>query len=245
MLKAAYLNEMFKISKKKKLIVASILAASVLLAVSAAVMGIDSIAGIKMSAGGNFPLLVLPFFEYALIPLFSAFICIDMFSGEFTGDTIKLTLTRPASRFKIFTAKSFASATFIIAFLMFTLIVSSFFSLFFGMSASGFISCAKAYLVCFVPLMVLSQMVILVSNFSRGSASAFLISVVLFVAMKGMELALDGSRFFLFTSGFDWYNLFLGNYTDFGRIIRLFLLFAGYEMAFFSSGFYFFEKRAI
>lgn len=245
MLKAAYINEMYKISKKKKLIVASILAASVLLAACAAIMGIDNIAGIKMSIDGNFPLLVLPFFEYALIPLFSAFICIDMFSGEFANDTIKLTFTRPASRFKIFTSKTLASATFIFAFLIFTFVVSALFSLIFGFSFKVLVSGLKAYIISFVPLMVLSQMVILISNVSKGSASAFLISIVIFIILKVLELKVGGSRYFLFTAGFDWYNLFLGSYTDFGRILRMSLIFIGYEMAFFSAGYYFFEKRSI
>lgn len=180
-LKAAYVNEMFKISKKKKLIVAGILAVFALLLAAAVVVSIDTIVGIRLASSGNFALLVLPFLMYTLIPLFSAFICIDMFSGEFTSETIKLTLTRPASRFKIFLAKTLASTTFTAAFLAFALAVSLVFSAFFDITVKSASDAITAYIAAFVPLFVLSQLVILISNLARGSASAFMLSVIIFI----------------------------------------------------------------
>lgn len=244
-LKAAYINEMYKISKKKKLIVAGILAATVLLLAAAAVMSIDSLMGIRLSSSGNFALLVLPFLMYTLIPLFSAFICIDMFSGEFTGETIKLTLTRPASRFKIFVAKTLASATFIAAFLLFTLSLATLVSAFFGITVKSVSDAITAYIAAFVPLFVLSQLVILISNISRGSASAFMLSIIVFIGLKVLEMTFPQTRSFLFTAGFDWYNIIIGVSTNLGKIMRIFALFLGYEIAFFSAGYHFFERRSI
>lgn len=244
-LKAAYVNEMFKISKKKKLIVAGILAVFALLLAAAVVVSIDTIVGIRLASSGNFALLVLPFLMYTLIPLFSAFICIDMFSGEFTSETIKLTLTRPASRFKIFLAKTLASATFTAAFLAFTLAVSLVFSAFFDITVKSASDAITAYIAAFVPLFVLSQLVILISNLARGSASAFMLSVIIFITFKALEMFIPQLRSFFFTAGFDWYNLIIGTTAHFGKILRLFTLFVGYAVSLFAAGYYFFEKRAI
>lgn len=245
MFKSAYLNEMFKISKKKKLIVASILAVFAIFLAVVAVACLDNVVGIKTAGESGFSLVVLPFFMYTLIPLFSAFICIDMFSGEFTNETIKLTLTRPASRLKIYIAKVASSATFLALFLLFTMLVSLLVSALFGATFQGVLSSIKAYMLAFFPLFILNLMVILISNFARGSASAFLLSIVIFIALKAIEVFVPAFRFFSFTSYFDWYTLFLGSYCDMGKIFRIILLFVGYGMALFSGGFYLFDKRNI
>ena len=57
---------------------------------------------------------MLSVLNYTLIPLFTAFICIDVFGGEFTDNAINKPY-RSTSRYKIFIAKILAISTFIIA----------------------------------------------------------------------------------------------------------------------------------
>lgn len=244
-LKAAYLNELYKISKKKKLFVAGILSVALIGILGLILTGINNLAGIGMMFKGEFAILILPFFEYSIIPLFTAFIAIDMFSGEFANDTIKLTLTRPISRTKVYLSKVYACATFIGGFLLFTMLVAVVISLFGEFSLSSLVKILLSYISTFVPLFVFSLLVMLVSNFARGSASAFLISIVLFLAFKGLEFGFPAYKSFFFTSAFDWYKLFIGNYFNFSKILRLFLIFAGYGTAFLFGGIYLFDKRSI
>ncbi len=244
-LKAAYLNELYKISKKKKLFVAGILSVALIGIISLILLGINNLAGIGMTSKGEFALLILPFFEYTIIPLFTAFIAIDMFNGEFTNDTIKLTLTRPISRTKVYLSKVFACATFIGVFLLFTMLTAIVISLFSEFSLSSLIKIIIAYVSTFIPLFVFSLMVMFVSNFARGSASAFLISIVLFLAMKGLEFTLPTFQSFFYTAGFDWYKLFIGSYINLSKIIRLFFIFAGYTTVFLFSGISLFDRRSI
>ena len=244
-LKAAYQNELFKISKKKKLIVAGILSAALLALIGLVLIGLNNITGIGLMSKGEFAILILPFFEYTIIPLFTAFVAIDMFSGEFSNDTIKLTLTRPISRTKVYFSKVLACATFLGAFLVFTMLVAVVVSLFNGFSAESLVKILITYIVTFIPLLVFSLMVMLVSNFSRGSASAFLISVVLFLTFKGLEFAFPIYKSFLFTAGFDWYKLFVGNYFNVSKILRQLLIFAGCGTVFLFGGIWLFDRRAI
>lgn len=244
-LKAAYINEIFKISKKKKLIVASVLSIGALLLAGVIILSINNLAGIKMVGKGDFAVLILPFFEYTLIPLFTAFICIDMFSGEFTNETIKLTLTRPVSRLKVYLSKTLAAATFAFLFLMFTMICAVAVSFVFDSSSVNAVKAFAAYFTSFFPIFTTALMVMLVSNFARGSASAFLISIVIFILFKGMEFVIPAYKSFFFTSCFDWYKLFIGNYFNISKVIRILLIFAGYGIFFFSGGYYLFEKRSV
>ena len=144
-LKAAYQNELFKISKKKKLIVAGILSAALLALIGLVLIGLNNITGIGLMSKGEFAILILPFFEYTIIPLFTAFVAIDMFSGEFSNDTIKLTLTRPISRTKVYFSKVLACATFLGAFLVFTMLVAVVVSLFNGFSAESLVKILITY----------------------------------------------------------------------------------------------------
>lgn len=244
-LKAAYINELFKISKKKKIVVASLLSIA-LVAVIAVILGtINGFTGVGMLFTGNFAIFILPIFEHTIIPLFTAFIAIDMLSGEFANDTIKLTLTRPVSRFKVYVSKVLACATFLGLFLAFTMLMAIVISLFGDFSATALIKIVLAYLVTFVPLMVFALMVMLISNFSRGSASAFLTSIVIFLVFKGLEFVFPAYSSFLYTSGFDWYKLFVGHYINLGKILRLLFIFTGTGAVFFFGGYLLFERKEI
>lgn len=244
-LKAAYINEIYKLSKKKKLIVAGILSAALTVVLGAIFIGINNLAGVELMLRGKFAIMILPFFEYTLIPLFTAFVAIDMFSGEFSNDTIKLTLTRPVSRPMVYLSKVLAAASFIGGFLIFTMLVSTAVSVFGGFNTANLFKTLLAYTASFFPLMVFALMVMLVANFAKGSASAFLISVVIFLAFKGLEFCFPVYKSFFFTTGFDWYRLFIGAYLNWGKIFRMLLIFVGYAAAFFGLGYYLFDERSV
>lgn len=244
-LKAAYINELFKISKKKKIVVASLLSIALVATVAVILGVVNGFTGVGMLFTGNFAIYILPIFEYTIIPLFTAFIAIDMFSGEYSNDTIKLTLTRPVSRFKVYLSKVLACATFLGIFLGFTMVIAIIISMFGDFSVSGLLKTTLSYLATFFPLMVFALMVMLISNFSRGSASAFLISIVVFLLFKGLEIAFPSYSSFIYTSSFDWYKLFVGHYINWGKIFRLLLIFAGTGTVFFASGYLLFDRREI
>ena len=238
-LKTAYKNEMFKISKKKKIIVAMSLCIAAAVGIGMIFSGINYLFGVKISAKGNFAMTMLPFLQYTLIPLFTAFICIDMFSGEYTNETIKLTLTRPVSRFKVYLSKVLAAATFIALFLLFALVLTTAISLFTDGFSLNVLKAVPAYIMAFVPLFIFALMVMIVSNFSRGSAGAFLLSIVIFIAFKVLEFVIPAYDSFLFTSHFDWYRL-----VSFYKIVRVFFIYLGYGILFFSFGCFLFERKS-
>ena len=244
-LKAAYINELYKISKKKKIFVAAILSVGALLLASLIVSTVDNFMGIRLTGNSEFSIMVLNVMNYTLIPLFTAFICIDMFGGEFSSHTIKMTLTSPVSRFKVFTAKALAAATFIVAHLFFVMLVSYVISLFISGTSLNFFRVLIAYLASFFPLMVFALMVIVVSNLTKGTTSAFMLSVLLYLVLIAMQFVFANVQSFFYTSAFSWYTLFLGGFFNYQKVIRTFLILAGYGLMFYAIGYYLFEKREI
>lgn len=242
-LKAAYINELYKISKKKKITVASILSTLSVIVAAIIVYSVNNLAGIRVTGSSEFSNLVLTVLSYTLIPLFTAFVCIDMFSGEFVDNTAKFTLTCPASRLKVFLAKIFAVASFIMANLIFVMVISFSASFFINGTTISIFNVLTAYVATFLPLFIFALVVIVISNLAKGNTSAFMLSVLVFLVFIGLEIAFPYFKSFLFTSSFGWYRLFLGSYINYSKILRVFLILSGYGIMLFGIGFYLFDKK--
>ena len=245
LVKAAYINELYKLSKKKKTTVCAVLSLLFVVIAAIIVFCINSLSGIRITGSSEFSVLMLSVLNYTLIPLFTAFICIDVFGGEFADNTIKQTLTGPASRYKIFIAKILAISTFIIADLLFIMTTSFFASFLINGTTMNIVKILTAYLVSFLPMLVFALAVIVISNTAKGTTSAFMFSVLLFLVFNGLEIVFSGYKSFFFTFAFDWYRLFMGNYINFNKIIRIFFILSGYAIMLFGIGYYLFEKREI
>ena len=242
-LKAAYLNELYKISKKKKIIVAAILSIAAIIVAGLIVSSINNFMGIRMS--GTFSIMVLSVLNHTLIPLFTAFLCIDMFGGEFLDGTIKFTLTRPVTRLKVYLSKMLAVGTFILANLLFIMVLSFIFSLFVKGGGAGFFQIMLAHIASFFPLFVFALLVMVISNIVRGTTGAFLLTILIYLVFLGMQIGFSGYQSFFFTSLFDWYTLFLGSYINWNKIFRVLLIFIGFGTMLFGAGYYLFEKKQI
>lgn len=249
-LKAAYLNELYKISKKKKIVVAAILSIAAIIVAALIVSSINNFMGIRL--GGTFSIMVLSVLNHTLIPLFTAFLCIDMFGGELLDGTIKFTLTRPATRLKVYLSKMLAVGTFILANLLFIMVLSFVLSVFvkgvgtdFVQVAMSFVPILLAHIASFFPLFVFALLVMVISNIVRGTTGAFLLTVLVYLVFLGLQIGFSGYQSFFFTSLFDWYNLFLGSYINYHKIFRVLLIFIGFGTMLFGAGYYLFEKKQI
>lgn len=244
-IKAVFINEIIKISKKKKITAALIFSLLTVIAAAIAEYFISNFAGIRVTGSSEFSIMILTILSYSLFPLFTAFICIDMFAGEFADDTIKFTLTGPASRFKVFLGKTFAAAAFIIFNLIFVMIISVVASLFINNFIPNLFKIIVSYIMAFLPIFIFALAVIMISNLARSTTGAFMLSIFIFLMFIGLGLAFPLIKSFLFTSSFDWYRLILGSYINYGKIFRIFLILFGYGIMLCASGYYLFEKKDI
>lgn len=244
-IKAVYINEIFKISKKKKITAALIFSLLSVIAAAIAEYSLNNFAGIRVTGSSEFSIMILTILSYSLFPLFTAFICIDMFAGEFSDYTIKFTLTGPASRFKVFSGKILAISTFIICNLIFVMVLSVVASLFINSNAPNLMKIIISYIMTFLPIFILALAVVLISNITKGTTSAFMLSIFVFLIFNVLSLVFPQIRSFLFTSDFDWYRLILGSYINYSKILRIFMILFGYGIMLFAAGYYLFEKKDI
>lgn len=244
-LKAVYINEIFKISKKKKVTVALIFLFFSVIAAAFAIYSLSSFAGIRITGSSDFSIMVLTVLSYTLFPLFTAFYCIDMFAGEFADGTIKFTLTRPAPRFKVFLGKILAIASFIMTNLIFVMVLSLIVSIFINNGMPNILKILLAYIMDFFPQFVFALAVVLISNITKGTTSAFMLSILVFLVLNGLEFIFPYYKSLLFTSAFDWHTLILGSYINFSKMLRVLLILLGFGIMLYTASYYLFEKRDI
>jgi len=244
--KAAFYNEMDKLFKKKKIFAAAILSILSVIVGQIAVTSIKHGLGLRVTGSTEFPIAVLSVFIYTILPLFTAFVTIDMFNGEFSSNTMKITIARPVSRLGVFTAKVLSIAVFIIINLGFIMVLSVLTGLIFNVSSSsfkGFLRVFLSYIVTFPPVLVFSLLIVILSNIFRGGLSVFFLSVVAFLGFNFLDVFFPSYSSFLITSTFDWYTLWISDSPNIFKIIRQFLIISGCGIMFFTAGYYLFDRK--
>ena len=169
--KAAVINEVEKLYKKKKILVAAIVSLIFIVIGQFTVMGVRSGFGIRGTSSMEFPILVLSVVLKSILPLFTALVTIDSFSGEFSQNTMKITITRPISRLKFFTAKIVAIMLFVIANLLFVMIFSIIIGIIFNSNSFTFIGILRiflCYVVSILPMMILALIIIVFCNILKS-----------------------------------------------------------------------------
>ncbi|MFL0266977.1 ABC transporter permease [Candidatus Clostridium radicumherbarum] len=244
--KATLINELERLSKKKKGIVAVILSLICIIAGQVMLVGLRTGFGLRGAGSGEFPILILSVVVNSILPLFTALVTVDSFSGEFSQNTMKISLTRPVTRLKFFTAKLSAIMIFVAA----NLLVVMFFSIIVGLmfntnsfTLHSLIKILISYLVTLMPMLVLTLVIITLANIFRSGTSVFFMSILIFIAFKALGIVFSRYSGLLFTSMLDWYNLWLMNTLPLSKIIRDFLLMSSYVIILFTGSYYLFDKK--
>jgi len=245
-IKAAFVNETVKLMKKKKILSSAILSIIVVVLGQIAVMAIKHGFGLRVVGTTEFPLVVLSLFSYTILPLFATFVAIDMFNGEFSTNTMKLTLTRPVTRFGVFCAKVSNLALFIVANLLFVMILSLLAGLIFNpfsVHLSGIARVVLSYAVTFLPVFVFALLVVLLANLLRSGLAVFFLSVLLYIGLNFLGIVFSNYASFLITSMFDWYTLWISETVNGFKIFRQTLIMCGCGIMLFTAGYYLFDRK--
>lgn len=243
---AALVNEIEKLYKKKKALVAVLLSLAVIVVGQLSIVGVRSGFGLRGTGSVEFPMLVLSFAVNTILPLFTALVAIDSFSGEFSQKSMRITLTRPVSRFKIFTAKIVAIVLFILAMLLLLLVFSMLAGFIFNTNSATLNSLTRtvfSYFVSLLPIVVLALGIVLLANLFKSGISVFFVSILAFIALKVLGVIFSRYSSLFMTTQLDWYNLFMVNSFPLGKIVRQFLIMVGSGIMLFTAGFYLFDKK--
>ncbi|MDR6551427.1 ABC transporter permease [Paenibacillus qinlingensis] len=246
--KAAFINETVKLLKKKKIMAAAILSILAVLIGQIAVTTIKHGFGLRVVGSVEFPIAVLTFISYTLLPLFAVFVAIDMFNGESSSNTMKITLLRPVSRFGVFSAKVLNLALFIAGNLLFIMVLSLLAGFIFNPSSASLVGIFKvmvSYGLTFFPVFVFALIVVLLSNLIQGGLAVFFLAILVFIGFNFLGIVFSSYSSFFITSMFDWYTLWISESINFFKIIRQILIMSGCGIMLFTTGYYLFDKKDI
>jgi len=244
--RAALINELEKLYKKKKVLVAVLLSLAVIVVGQLVILGVRSGFGLRGTGSVEFPMLVLSVVVNTILPLFTALVTIDSFSGEFTQNSMRITLTRPVSRFKVYTAKITSIVLFISGALLLLLVFSLLAGFIFNTNSATLDSLGRtvfSYLVSLFPLTVLALAIALLANIFKSGIAVFFVSILAFLALKVLGVLFSQYSSLFLTTQLDWYNLFLVNAFPLLKILRQFLIMLGSAIMLFTAGFYIFDKK--
>ncbi|WP_438445426.1 ABC transporter permease [Gorillibacterium sp. sgz5001074] len=244
--KAAFVNEAVKLLKKKKMMASAIFSILAVLVGQAAVTAIQHSLGLRVAGSTEFPLVVLSIMTYTILPLFATFVAVDMFNGEFSSNTMKLTLMRPVSRFGVFCAKVLNLALFIAVNLLLVLVLSLIAGLLFNWSTASLMGVFRvmlSYAATFFPVFVFSLLVVLLSNVIRSGLAVFLLAVLAFIAFNVSGVIFSRYSSFFITSMFDWYTLWISDAFNFFKLLRQALILLGCGIMLFTAGFALFDRK--
>ena len=244
--KAALLNEIEKLYKRKKILVAVIISLIFIIVGQLSMVALRAGFGVRGVSSMEFPILVLSVVVNTILPLFTALVTIESFSGEFSQNTMKITLTRPVSRLKFFTAKLTAIMLFIFANLIFVMLFSILAGCLFNTNSFSFAGIMKilvSYIVTLVPMMALSIIIAFFTNIISSGIGVFFLSIFTFVIFKGLGVVFYTYSGMFLTSMLDWYTLFTMDTIPVFKIFLQFMMMLSYGIMFFTAGYYIFDKK--
>jgi ABC-2 type transport system permease protein len=244
--KAALTNELEKLYKKKKVMVAASMSLIFIILGQLSIAVLRSGFGVRGVSSMEFPLLVLSVVVNTILPLFTALVTIDSFSGEFSQNTMKITITRPVTRLKFFSAKISAILIFVLVNLLFVMIFSTIVGLIFNSNSftlQGIIRILLSYIVTLVPMTVLALTIVLLTNILRSGISVFFVTILLFIIFKGLGIVFSSYSSLFFTSMLDWYKLWITSNISLLKIFRQFMMMFSYDILLFTGAYYLFDKK--
>lgn len=244
--KATLINEIEKLYKKKKVLVAMIISLAFIVISQIIMIGLRSGFGLRTVGSMEFPILVLSVVVNTILPLFTALVTIDSFSSEFSQNTMKISIIRPVTRLKFFTAKLGAIMVFILVNLLFVMIFSIIAGLIFNsnsFSLHGIIRIILSYIITLFPMMILAMLIALFANIFRGGIAVFFLSIIIFIAFKALGIFFSQYSGIFFTSMLDWYSLWIMDTIPVAKIIREFMLMCSYGILLFTGRYYLSDKK--
>ena len=193
----------------------------------------------------SFPLMVLSIFTNVFLPLFIFMAASELFAGEIADKTLKLVLTMPISRLKVYISKIIAIAIYIFINLLVLFIVSTISSLCLNLGTINIYTVLISYLIDMLPAIILGIFAAFIVQFFKSSSSALVSSILIFVGIRVVALFNSGLNNNIFTSYLDWYSLWFRSGSNFLRTGNILLMILSYGIIFFTVGYYLFDKREV
>lgn len=211
-------GEIHKLLLKKKYIVLTVLCALVSLIYFGSSALITKVSGGEVVIKTNIVMSMLRIVTDVLIPLVVFMAVTDLFSSEAQEDTMKASLLRPITRFKVMTSKSLAAFFIACVSSLAVFAVCLVFQLIFGGSVSRVGLTLASYLVDLVPVAGLVAMAVLINMLAKSPTLSMLLCIVVYIFFKYLNLYVSPIGQMVFTAYSQWHKIWIGSLLPIGSL---------------------------
>ncbi len=233
---------------KKKTIFFVLLCALVPVAAAIMITNFQEGLGLSSVTASDFPILILGVFTSFLLPLFVFMAAADLFAGEISARTMKITLVRPITRFKVYASKHISLLLSILIYLAVAGVASILSGFFFdsrGNALQGVVEAVISYGAAVVPFVAISAFAVFAAQFFRSASAALIVCILLYLAFSVVSFFLPQVSVYSLTSYTDWHLLWLSSSWAGGKITSIFMFLAACSILFFTAGFYLFDRKEV
>lgn len=242
-LKFAYEKELFKLLHCKKYYVFTIIGILISVIRFGGAVLVARLSKGTLNIRSSIAMEMLPVAVEIIVPIILFIAVSDLFTHEFSADTMKSCLMQPLTRFKLLSVKAAAALTIGAGSLIAMYIVNIVIQSLNGASIANAPIILLAYIIDIIPLIGIVFLGIIINVLLKSPASATLLSLAVYAVMKYAGLYVSGADAFLFTSIAKLHALMIGTPLPFGMMIcKLGILF-GSIMILYSVSYIIFEKR--
>lgn len=220
-MKALILNtksELQKLFMKKKYLVISILGALICILRLGGNVLIAKLSGGEVVIKSNLIMEMLGFVTDILVPLIVFMAVTDLFASEIQEDTLKASLMRPLTRFKIMMSKSAAVFLLSCMTMLAVFVICFVIQLIFGNSLSNVPITLAAYIIDMIPIIALVAMAVFINMISKGPTLAMLLCIVVYIFFKYLNLYVSPLGQIIFTAYSQWHKIWIGILLPLGTL---------------------------
>lgn len=212
-------SELQKLLTRKKYLVITILGALICLLRLGGNLLIAKVSGGEVVIKSNLIMSMLGFVTDILVPLIAFMAVTDLFASEAQEDTLKASLMRPLTRFKVMTSKSLA--VFILSCVVMLVMFAAclVMQIVSGNSLSIVPQSLAAYLIDMIPIISLVAMALLINMISKSPTLAMLLCIVVYIFFKYLNLYVSPLGQMVFTAYTQWHKIWIGSQLPIGSLM--------------------------
>lgn len=212
-------SELQKLLTRKKYLVITILGALICLMRLGGNLLIAKVSGGEVVIKSNLIMSMLGFVTDIIIPLIVFMAVTDLFASEVQEDTLKASLMRPLTRFKVMTSKSLAVFILSCAVMLVMFIACLVMQIVSGNSLSIVPQSLAAYLIDMIPIISLVAMALLINMISKSPTLAMLLCIVVYIFFKYLNLYVSPLGQMVFTAYTQWHKIWIGSLLPVGALM--------------------------
>lgn len=236
-------SELYKLATKKKYIVITIIGALVCILRLGGSVLIAKVSGGELVIKSNLIMEMIGFVTDILIPLIIFMAVTDLFASEVQEDTLKASLVRPLTRFKVMTSKSIAAFVLGCAALMAMFVICLIIQIISGNSLSAVPHTLAAYIIDMIPIMSLVAMAVLINMLSKSPTLAMLLCIVAYAVFKYMNYYVSPIGQMIFTAYSQWHRIWIGSSLPITALMSKTGILLGSILILYTISYIIFEKK--